>query len=404
MRSWSLLLVIAAGGCAWIRHPGRELDPYEELGVTRPSRPMIAGAPRSTRASLRRFIPEEEILADSARATTFDPIIEKGPEDDQETVAKRFAEYRACSARGLSAHEHECLRAMIEQDVHESDSVLWQLVREPPDAVEQAKWPLLAALGEDVRGPGASKVAAEIERTNGIGTPPNLAACEGVFPFDEAELKKAAASNPRIACVLLSMATELAAALRGHRSLVTDALRAREKAVQAFRSSEGFRDARWGMTEAEVRRTFPSARKATDEPNALAITDTIGREPATIWLRFSEGRLTRAAVLFGGLLFSPASEVLRYFRIREVMREKYGAPELQNDGAPATADELANAMMLGTIPSRETVWRTGRTTITLRCGRVDFGLATPIEYRSEELARLIERDEDRSKKDAANGL
>ncbi|WP_375743448.1 hypothetical protein NR800_35630 [Corallococcus interemptor] len=97
----------------------------------------------------------------------------------------------------------------------------------------------------------------------------------------------------------------------------------------AYRSSEGFQDARWGMRIEEVRELFPNGRMLNE--NAMRWTTRIADLPAVVTLSFLDGRFVAVDVFFPDVRSVRNSHLL----IRRLLNRKYGTPVRDRD----TADE-----------------------------------------------------------------
>ncbi|NOJ94128.1 hypothetical protein HMI51_14460 [Corallococcus coralloides] len=97
----------------------------------------------------------------------------------------------------------------------------------------------------------------------------------------------------------------------------------------AYRSSEGFQDARWGMSIEEVRELFPDGRMLNE--NAMRWTTRIADLPSVVTLSFLNGRFVAVDVFFPDVGSVRNSHLL----IRRLLNRKYGTPVRDRD----TADE-----------------------------------------------------------------
>ncbi|RYZ42281.1 MAG: hypothetical protein EOO71_08715 [Myxococcaceae bacterium] len=89
---------------------------------------------------------------------------------------------------------------------------------------------------------------------------------------------------------------------------------------KTYRSSEGFQEARWGMTSAEVRAVLPDASVSPD--GTLRLKTTIAEVPAEVAFGFLEDRLAAVDVFF------PEVADVRTFQtlMRDLLTRKYGEP------------------------------------------------------------------------------
>lgn len=104
--------------------------------------------------------------------------------------------------------------------------------------------------------------------------------------------------------------------------------------VATYRSSEGVRDAVWGMTEDEViARKGPPAQRS---PGLLMFDDPIDGVPVPSTWAFFEGHLAQVKSRF-------AADRENAGRVEAALGQKYGAPVSAFDQAHATAEALETA-------------------------------------------------------------
>ncbi|MFB1481248.1 hypothetical protein [Corallococcus sp. RDP092CA] len=94
-----------------------------------------------------------------------------------------------------------------------------------------------------------------------------------------------------------------------------------------YRSSEGFQDARWGMSVEEVRGLFPDGKMLNE--NAMRWKSTIADLPAVVTFGFLKGRLVAVDVFF------PEAGNVRnsHLLIRRLLNRKFGTPVRDRDTA-----------------------------------------------------------------------
>ncbi|RKH46527.1 hypothetical protein D7Y23_23810 [Corallococcus sp. AB050B] len=122
----------------------------------------------------------------------------------------------------------------------------------------------------------------------------------------------------------------------------------------AYRSSEGFQDARWGMRVEEVRELFPDGKMLNE--NAMRWKSTIADLPAVVTFAFLKGRFVAVDVFF------PDAGNVRdaHLLIRRLLNRKFGTPVHDRD----TADEAQRRV--GSYRSAaDTVYALGKLTESL---------------------------------------
>ncbi|WP_338273935.1 hypothetical protein [Corallococcus caeni] len=106
-----------------------------------------------------------------------------------------------------------------------------------------------------------------------------------------------------------------------------DAMREWANQGSDYRSTEGFQDARWGMTSKEVNALFPEATPIGG--GALLLKTTIARLPASVMLGFLDDRFVAVDVSFNGV--DDVRE--RHALLRDLLTRKYGEPVRVRDTA-----------------------------------------------------------------------
>ena len=137
-------------------------------------------------------------------------------------------------------------------------------------------------------------------------------------------------------------------------------------AVIAAERKPGFRQASWGMTPAEVKKTETRAEAVPGSPpSELWYSDSlIGAYPARVLYVFAQGKLVRGAYLLGG-----PRRPTDYDYLQNLLIAKYGPP--------------ADVSPLNPFGERETTWEAGATEISLLEKRDGNGAGGPGEDRRE---------------------
>ncbi len=140
----------------------------------------------------------------------------------------------------------------------------------------------------------------------------------------------------------------------------------------AYRSSEGFQDARWGMSVEEVRELFPDGKMLNE--NAMRWKGTIADLPAVVKFGFLKGRFVAVDVFFPDAGNVRNSHLL----IRRLLNRKFGTPVRDRD----TADEAQRRV--GSYRSAaDTVFVLGRLTESLTGVHQDQYAQQRIDVRAE---------------------
>ena len=160
-------------------------------------------------------------------------------------------------------------------------------------------------------------------------------------------------------------------------------------------STEGYRNAKWGMTGEQVRGVFPQAFRREDG-NYLVRGDVAGA-PAQTTLIFTEGRFTAVAVVFSiEGEDNKAKSSRQYGRLRGLLIKKYGAPSESGPSQATTggATESTGTAASSAGPTRRTTWEAPKTEIELFTTTGIFEIDVTIRYESKELANLAKYKED----------
>ena len=139
---------------------------------------------------------------------------------------------------------------------------------------------------------------------------------------------------------------------------LSGALQAKLRA-KSFRSSEGYGNARWGMSIREVRHLYPKARAAND---GLTVNEKFEGRPATTRFVFAQGRLVAV-------------------RVQLATAEKPGET---GDAYQALEDKLSQTY--GETASD--AWQTAKSRIELSVMNDAHGVGLRLDFESRELAFL----------------
>jgi len=148
-----------------------------------------------------------------------------------------------------------------------------------------------------------------------------------------------------------------------------------------------FREANWGMSPDQVKKTELSTQLSGEMPGLLIFEGEIASIRASIFYFFDDDKLVR------GLYSIETGEqdiiVKDYETIRAFMLKQYGEPDevkmgpkdemFTGDLDPANPDDLY-ALVLRKSISPETIWERGKTRIYLRLIEKDGLVAVMIDY------------------------
>jgi hypothetical protein len=163
-----------------------------------------------------------------------------------------------------------------------------------------------------------------------------------------------------------------------------------DRRFDAFRSSNGFRKTRWGMTRREVRRLVKGLKAGGNA--ALYGPDRIGGVRLQVEYGFAKDRLFLVVLRDVAQHYGAKGYIEDYVALKGLLTKRYGAPE--HDGVEWDSN-LREAVMedLTGIASQvhlgharlNAIWRDGQTLISISCGATDLKVETKIIYASAEL-------------------
>jgi hypothetical protein len=160
-----------------------------------------------------------------------------------------------------------------------------------------------------------------------------------------------------------------------------------------YRSPEGYKKARWGMSTREVQRVFPAARRAPGgkKMDGLAMTDSVGGRQAHVLLGFAKGALAVVAANIEPRSPSkPQGYVEDYDEMQEKLTKKYGAAEVSvrwsDDALKDKPHLLAVAVAMGHA-DLQSVWWTGESMIVLSLEGENRRPKLRLVYSSNRLSR-----------------
>jgi len=169
-----------------------------------------------------------------------------------------------------------------------------------------------------------------------------------------------------------------------------------------YRSTEGYQQARWGMTVDEVRTLYPHA-EAVDNPTAkLALASKTANYNTATGFVFSNNGLT---MVFIGLYDHPsgADERMSAFTdLRRLLTQKYGPP--MRDGVvwlnktmrTDNIDDLSTSILFG-FAKQEVEWRTQESLVMLDASKGRATIDVTITYASLRLFGSLTKENDAHK-------
>jgi hypothetical protein len=160
------------------------------------------------------------------------------------------------------------------------------------------------------------------------------------------------------------------------------------KPPKSYRSPEGFQKARWGMSEAQVRKLFPKASVVKGR-GLYFQGETAGLKTNTFFL-FTGDRLAVVSVQSREIHMSATKYLEDHKRLKDLLLLKYGAPLKDEEDWKETLlqnqpDGLQAALVLGHAELR-TTWKTGESGINLVAEGKEGRVQVSVQYASLRLA------------------
>lgn len=157
-------------------------------------------------------------------------------------------------------------------------------------------------------------------------------------------------------------------------------------ALPSHATETHFRNARWGMTEAEVIETEgrePSEKAA----GVLVYTGTVAGLDALIFYQFTDGFLSEGVYAIVEQYTNPNNHARDYDTLKDLLTEIYGEPESENDVwknpyyRNRPTDERGRAASRGELIMYAS-WSTDSTAIQLLLGGENYRAGLYISYKS----------------------
>lgn len=161
-----------------------------------------------------------------------------------------------------------------------------------------------------------------------------------------------------------------------------------------LKSTEGYRNAKWGMSMAEVRKIFP--KSVPREGSLLIANDSVAGKNAFTAFIFTKNKLTVAGSTLQEKYVNKNSYLNDYRQLQALLIKKYGQPE---DDKEYWSQELYKddpsqwgmAVSVGHL-TLITTWKTDKTAVELSCTGEKFESTVKVRYASRELNALQEQE------------
>lgn len=160
--------------------------------------------------------------------------------------------------------------------------------------------------------------------------------------------------------------------------------------IPKFRSTEGYRNTRWGMTRKQIRKRFPMAEE--NSTGDLYLETLVAGKPAITGFVFTDNKLIQVVILFSDIYANDNTYIDDHRRVKRLLSKKYGRPlsdqeywtQREYEGDP---DHWGMAVSGGqlTLFAR---WSTPKTAIEHVLSGDNFDVTHRISYRSRELAAV----------------
>lgn len=151
-----------------------------------------------------------------------------------------------------------------------------------------------------------------------------------------------------------------------------------------YSAVSGFRNAQWGMSKQEVKRTENNTVFVTDKGDFLHYRDTVDGLKVMAVYRFSEGRLVLGKYIFLNRHVNKNKYLIDYNKVKGLLTKKYGVPTNEKDlwlsnlyrNSPS---DWGTAIGAGHLAKYAT-WELGRTTVSMLLHGDNFKVSLGIDY------------------------
>ncbi len=147
-----------------------------------------------------------------------------------------------------------------------------------------------------------------------------------------------------------------------------------------------FREANWGMSPEQVKKTEPASQLTGEMPGVLTYDGEIAGIKASIFYIFDDGKLNRGLYSVEG---QQDAIIKDYETTKAFLLNQYGEPDEVKMGPedemdygeldPAKPDDLYTLVLRKSV-SPETIWKKGDTRIYLRLIEQDGRVAVMVDY------------------------
>ena len=166
----------------------------------------------------------------------------------------------------------------------------------------------------------------------------------------------------------------------------------------AFRSTDGYNTAKWGMTLKDVQKAVKGLKKKKDAH--IQLLEFAGFEAQAEYV-FSEARLTSVVISPAKTFIMSDKYLTIYDRVIDLLQQKYGDPdenETEYTGLGETYEEHGipgAALRIGRLKKRA-VWESEKTRIEVVLGSNELQPEILVIYRSLELESFAQRIKDKN--------
>lgn len=150
--------------------------------------------------------------------------------------------------------------------------------------------------------------------------------------------------------------------------------------------TEGYKDARWGMSKKQVIESFPD-KKFNIRDGLIWFSDTMAGEDVNVIFVFIDDRLSTVNVQIKVRALGSQAYKFRFFRFERLLIQKYGAPVQKiREIKPAPYVSDADAILMG-WGKYSSIWRTPESRITLLLQGFNYKLHLWIEYEFVKISK-----------------
>ena len=164
-------------------------------------------------------------------------------------------------------------------------------------------------------------------------------------------------------------------------------------------ASGGYKNSKWGMTKAQVKKLFPGVTSPKGEPDVLVKLDKLNGKPISVGFVFVDGKLVRVALRNRQDFVNKNGFLNIYEDWFDLLSTKYGAPAENetawgNDLYRDDPEDWGMAVSVGHL-TRRAAWIAGDTKVTLGIFGERFDVMVGIDYTSTALAGAEDRAQEK---------